>query len=340
MIRALVLTLLPLAAQADTIRIATFNTELSRDGPGLLLRDIQRGEPQVTAVVEVLAATRPDIVALQGIDWDLDGLALDALISTLKVAGLHYSHQFADQPNTGLETDLDLDGNGKTHEPRDAQGWGRFTGHGGIAVLSRFPISTPEVTSFTDLLWQDLPGATLPEINGAPFLSEQAQAVQRLSSTAHWMIPIDTPVGQMDLMTFHATPPVFDGPEDRNGLRNRDETRLWSLLLDGALGPAPKDRFVIAGDANVDPHLGDGRKDAIEALLSDPRLQDPRPKTPEGSLTTVTWKGVGDRRVDYVLPSADWVVEDAGIYWPETEGHEPAASASRHRLVWVDLSVN
>lgn len=340
MIRALVLMLLPMAAQADTIRIATFNTELSRDGPGLLLRDIQRGDPQVAAVVEVLTATRPDIVALQGIDWDLDSLALSALASALKDAGLNYPHQFAEQPNTGLETDIDLDGNGQTHEPRDAQGWGRFTGQGGLAVLSRFPIAVPEVTSFTDMLWQDLPGATLPKVNGSPFPSKQAQAIQRLSSTAHWMIPIEAPDGRLNLMTFHATPPVFDGPEDRNGLRNRDETQLWSLLLDGAFGPAPERRFVIAGDANVDPKLGDGRKDAIRALLSDPRLQDPQPKARDGSLTTVTWKGVGDRRVDYILPSADWLVEDAGVFWPDTAGHEPAATASRHRLVWVDLSAD
>ena len=30
------------AAQADPLRIATFNTELQREGPGLLLRDILR----------------------------------------------------------------------------------------------------------------------------------------------------------------------------------------------------------------------------------------------------------------------------------------------------------
>jgi len=337
MIRALVLLLLPFAAQAETLRIATYNTELSRDGPGLLLRDLQRGDPQVDAVVQVLTATRPDVVALQGIDWDLDQRALSALVQTLREAGLDYLYQFTERPNSGLETDLDLDGDGQTHSPRDAQGWGRFTGHGGLAVLSRFPIVAEDVTSYSSLLWRDLPGATLPQTDGAPFPSSQAQAIQRLSSTAHWVIPIDAPGGRVTLMTFHATPPVFDGPEDRNGLRNRDEIRLWSLLLDGALGPPPTDRFVLAGDANLDPVKGDGRKDAINELLSDPRLQDPQPRAPDGSLTTVTWKGVGDMRVDYVLPSADWKVSDAGVFWPDSEARDLAATASRHRLVWVDL---
>ena len=29
-------------------------------------------------------------------------------------------------------------------------------------------------------------------------------------------------------LVSHPTPPVFDGPEDRNGTRNHDEIRLWS----------------------------------------------------------------------------------------------------------------
>ncbi len=338
MIRALVLLLLPIAVQADILRVATYNTELSRNGPGLLLRDIQRGDPQVTAVVNVLAAIRPDIVALQGVDWDMDGLALSALVQVLDKAGVPYPYQYAKQPNSGLETGVDLDGDGQTHGPRDSQGWGRFTGHGGLAVLSRYPIETQNVSSYSDLLWRNLPGATLPRVDDDPFPSDRAQSIQRLSSTGHWVIPIRAPGGRLSLMTFHATPPVFDGPEDRNGLRNRDEIRFWSLLMDGALGPAPSDRFIIAGDANLDPNLGEGRKGAINTLLSNPRLQDPRPSDPDGAQTTVTWKGVGDRRVDYVLPSADWKVLDAGVYWPDAPQRDMVETASRHRLVWVDLT--
>ncbi|MDA7964320.1 endonuclease/exonuclease/phosphatase family protein [Ruegeria sp.] len=342
MIRVLLLVVLPFAALADPLRIATFNTELSRDGPGLLLRDITRGDKQVDAVVAVLVESRPDIVALQGIDWDLDGMTLSALTDALSQAGLSYTHSFAEQPNSGLETALDLDGDGRTQGPGDAQGWGEFTGQAGLAVLSRYPIARDEVRSFTDLLWRDLPGATLPQVDKTPFPSAQAQKVQRLSSTAHWVVPIDTPQGRVDLMTFHATPPVFDGPEDRNGLRNRDEIRLWQLLLDGALGDPPSAHFVIAGDVNIDPERGDGRKEAIHNLLADPRLQDPKPRSPAGTLATVEWKGLGEMRVDYVLPSVTWQVLDAGVYWPaeETPGRDQAETASRHRLVWVDLVRN
>ncbi len=338
MIRALFVLLLPLTAQAETLRVATFNTELSREGPGLLLRDIQRGDPQVDAVIAVLAATRPDIVALQGIDWDLDGLALSALSDALTENGLRYPYSFAAQPNSGMETPLDLDGDGKTGGPGDAQGWGRYTGHGGLAVLSRYPIATDQAQIYSTMLWRDLPGAVLPVAQEAPFPSAQAQAIQRLSSTSHWVLPIDAPGGRLNLMTFHATPPVFDGPEDRNGLRNRDEVRFWSLLLNRELGPAPSGRFVIAGDANLDPERGEGRNRAIRQLLQHPLLQDPVPSDPAGSASTVLWKGVGEMRVDYVLPSADWQVRDAGVYWPDPPQREDAETASRHRLVWVDLT--
>ncbi|WP_170327853.1 endonuclease/exonuclease/phosphatase family protein [Ruegeria arenilitoris] len=340
MIRILLLLLLPVMAQAQTVRIATYNTELSRDGPGLLLRDIRRGDQQVQAVVEVLVATQPDILALQGIDWDLNAEALIALIEQLRAAGLDYSYHFAAQPNAGLETSLDLNGDGRAHGPADAQGWGRFTGQGGLAVLSRYPIHSGDVQAFTDLLWRDLPGAQMPVSDNGPFPSEEAQSIQRLSAVAHWIVPVDTPLGTMDLMTFHAAPPVFDGPEDRNGLRNRDEIRLWSVVLDGQLGHKPDGPFVIAGDANQDPERGEGRREAIQALLADPRLQDPRPADVSGALTTVEWKAVGEMRVDYLLPSTDLQVTSSGVFWPEPGSPERAAAeqASRHRLVWVDVT--
>ena len=33
---------------------------------------------------------------------------------------------------------------------------------------------------------------------------------------------------KIHFLVSHPTPPVFDGPEDRNGRRNHDEIRLWA----------------------------------------------------------------------------------------------------------------
>ncbi|TDX24240.1 endonuclease/exonuclease/phosphatase family metal-dependent hydrolase [Rhodovulum visakhapatnamense] len=348
-----------LPAAAD-LRVASYNAELSRKGPGLLLRDILSGKDgQVAAVVEVIAAARPDILALQGIDFDLDGLALAALADLLRARDLDYPHRFALSPNTGLRTGLDLDGDGRLGGPRDAQGFGYFAGQDGMAILSRFPILTDEVRDFSAMLWRDLPGATLPETDGTPFPSAEAQAVQRLSTTGHWDVPVDLGGSVLHLLTFHATPPVFDGPEDRNGLRNRDELRLWTLYLDGALDvPPPRGTFVVLGDANLDPEDGDGRSAAMRAFLADPRLTDPLPKSPGGAAApqtgtnatqrgapardTANWPedGPGNLRVDYVLPSSKIDITGAGVFWP-ADGPlaETVRTASRHRLVWVDLAL-
>ena len=349
----LLLFALPVRAET-TLRVATFNVELLRDGPGILLRDIRGGsDPQVQAVVEVLIATRPDILALQGIDYDHGLAALTALAEELDQTGLSYPHRFALPTNRGLHTGLDLDGDGRTGEAADAQGYGRFYGQGGMAVLSRFPIDRDRVQDFTELPWADLPGAQQPRRpDGALFPDPTTAAAQRLSSSGHWVVPIQMPDGQMvSLLTFHASPPVFDGPEDRNGLRNADEIRLWVAFLDEKLGQPIDNPFVIAGSATLDPNDSDGRHEAIRALLAHPRLRPTRPSSPgarqagdqghrgPNELDTVDWTGVGRLRVDYVLPSSDLQVGEQVVYWPApgAEGANAADVASRHRLVYVDL---
>jgi hypothetical protein len=70
-------------------------------------------------------------------------------------------------------------------------------------------------------------------------------------------MPLMTQDDSINIMPFSATPPVFDGPEDRNWLQNRDELPLWTHLLDGDLSALPQ-YFVILGNANLDPMNGDG----------------------------------------------------------------------------------
>lgn len=331
------------AANAESIRIATYAAPLSRDGPGLLLRDIGRDHDQLDAILSVIDMVNPDILLLTDFDYDYDNLALTAFADR---AG--YPHQFATRPNTGQMTDQDLDQNGKLGEARDAHGYGRFPGDGGMAVLSRWPIDDRKVRDFSTLLWRDLPGSTLPE-NWPAAVND----IQRLSTAGHWVVPISAPGGTLNLLAFAATPPVFDGPEDRNGLRNRDELRFWTLLLDGQYGPAPQS-FVIAGNANLDPRDGQGISLTMAQFLSDPRLQDLRPisagadipdpkQNGDPATDTVDWPqdGPGNLRVSYVLPAADWNVTDAGVFWPLPDAASPLGAdgllAGPHRLVWVDV---
>lgn len=342
---------------ADTFRIATYNAELSRRGPGLLFAAILKGDPQVQAVQAVIVANHPDILLLTGFDYDAGQVALTAFADGLAQRGLTYPHLFALRPNTGMATGFDLDADGVLGGPGDAQGWGRFSGADGMAILSRFPIGSDAAHDFSAMLWRDLPGAVLPD-----GMAGDVAALQRLSTTGHWDVPVEVPGGDLHLLAYYATPPVFDGPEDRNGLRNAAETAFWSAYIGGQLAtPGPDSRFVILGDANLDPVDGDGRGGAMAALLSDPRLHDPLPASTGGkvaadpgqngdpALDTASWPDAagspGNLRVDYVLPSADLTVTGSGVFWP-APGEAGAAlltpggiMASRHRLVWVDIAM-
>src|SRR5690606_22838280 len=141
-------------------------------------------------------------------------------------------HRFAFRPNTGRATGLDLDGDGRLGGPGDAQGYGRFDGEGGMLILSRFPIESAAALDFSGFLWVDLPGG----LSAEAALGPEAIGRQRLSTTGHWDVPVVMPDGaRLRLLAFAATPPVFDGPEDRNGRRNHDETVFWLRYLEGRL---------------------------------------------------------------------------------------------------------
>lgn len=343
------------AANAQTLRIATFNVDLSRKGPGLLLRDIARGDAKAEAVAQVIARVAPDILLLNGVDYDHDGLTLGALAALIAARGHDMEHRFAARPNSGWATDHDLDGDGRRGGAGDSHGWGRYAGEDGMAVLSRYPIGA--VRDLSGLIWAEQDWALLPRGETGPFPSRAAMEVQRLSSVGHWVVPVEVEGRVLTLLAFHATPPVFDGPEDRNGKRNHDEIMLWRHLLDGALGAAPREAFAVIGDANLDPVDGEGIKPAIRGLLADGRLQDAQPASAgaraaadvghqgDPALDTADWPGAedgerpGNMRVDYVLPSADLRVLDAGVFWPEpgTPDANLVRAASRHRLVWVDI---
>lgn len=335
-------------AAAETLRIATFNADLSREGPGLLARDIAGGEdPQVAAVVAVIAASGADVLLLTEFDWDQSGTALAALQARLVAAGAPYVHAYAPQPNTGLPSGHDLDRDGSTDGPRDSLGYGELTGHRGMALLSRLPIDPDGLRNMTGFLWRDLPGGRLADARLPDTLAERMP----LATTAFWDVPVATHGGaRLHLLGFAAGAPVFP-PEAMNRARNGDEAAFWSAYLDARLGFAPPaSTFVVLGDANCDTAAGACDPSALSALLADPRLSDPQPPSAGAAaagspLATAAWADnprVGrNLRVDYVLPSSDLVITASGVLWP-AEGEPLAATVARaspHRLVWVDVEL-
>ncbi len=363
-------------ARAETLRIATFNVDLSRDGPGVLLGELT-GEPKakVLAAVAVIQAVRPDVLVIQKFDYDPKGRALGAFAALLAAgeAGIDYGHRYAGPVNAGIPSGFDLDGDGLVMGWSDALGWGKYPGHGGMAVLSRLPLDVGAVRTFRGLVWREAPGAGLPRNpDGSAFFTEAAAEVLPLSSRSHWQVPVVLPGGgRLDLLTAHPTPPLFDGPEGMNRRRNRDEVAFFARYLDGAeivddqglRAAAPAGPLVVLGDFNLDPVDGSGEGEAIAALLGHGRLQDPRPSSRgaalaaerdggangrhrgEAALDTADWRddpGPGNLRVSYVLPARNLEVADAGVFWPAPReaGAQMLAEGSPHRLVWVDIRLD
>ncbi len=375
----------------NALRIAVFNVNLARRSAGKLIDDFRAlpggdNAARLNAIVEIIQRVAPDILVINELDYDPAGEALALFETELAVGrsgapGLAFGHRFTAPVNTGVRSGFDLDGDGKDYNPADAFGWGVFEGQFGMAVLSSAPLAVDKARTFQKLTWASAPWARQPmKPDGAPYYAAEAWAALRLSSKSHWDVAATLPDGRVvHLLVSHPTPPVFDGPEDRNGLRNAAEILFWRDYVSGAewmvddkggRGGLPAEAsFVILGDLNNDPKDGDGRHDAIDALLALPRVQDPGPTSRGGveaakaqggenakhlgdpALDTSDWKDSGRRapgnlRVDYILPSADLEILEAGVFWPPTA--EPlsrlvaatekgAPLGSDHRLVWIDI---
>ncbi len=340
-----------------TLRVATFNAALSGETADDLAERLATGEdPQLRRVAAIIQHVRPDVLLLNEFDHRPDEPPHDQTLARQFQDNYLARPQFGQKPiryptaysprvNTGQPTGLDLDGDGTADGPGDAHGWGKFPGQYGMLVLTQFGTDGVLGRDERRYLWDDLPFSFYPE----DFYPAAAQRVLRLSSKTHKLLPMEVAGREFALLISHPTPPVFDGPEDRNGKRNFDQTE----------GP-----LIVMGDLNADPNDGESLPGAMDQLLTNDRLQDPRPRSDGGAeaagrdgginaghrtdpaLDTADWnddpeRGPGNLRVDYVLPSVEWQVRGAGVFWPaEGEPGQEWVGASDHRLVWVDLALD
>jgi len=363
-------------ATAETLRIAVYNASMNRDAAGLLAEALSTpDDPQIAAIASVILEVAPDVLLINEFDY-AEGNA--ALFVDTYLDGT-YPYVFEAPSNTGTASGIDLNGDGEIGTEsfayaNDAFGFGFFEGQFGMAVLSRYPIDTDALRTFQTFLWADMPDARLPvNEDGSSYYSEDALEIFRLSSKSHWDVPITVGDSTIHLLASHPTPPVFDGPEDRNGTRNADEIRFWADYVEGADyiyddagttgGLAEGAHFVIAGDLNSDPFDGDSLPGAVQQLLDLPLINTSITPSSEGGTAAAAQGGSnethtgdpafdtadfgddpdnfgpGNLRVDYVLPSATLTLEDAGVFWPTEGDLARAAEASDHRLVWIDVTL-
>ncbi len=373
-----------------TVRFATFNASLNRNSEGALIADLSTPDnEQAKTVAEIIQRSAPDVLLINEFDYDAKGMALRLFkknyleVSQNGQAPISYRYSYLAPSNTGVQSGIDLDSSGVIGDLGDAYGFGFFPGQYGMVLLSKYPIAQYHVRTFREFLWKDMPGALLPDDESTPVVgdwySDQALDVFRLSSKSHWDIPVKISGRLVHVLASHPTPPVFDGPEDRNGRRNHDEIRFWADYISpeksayiyddkGRLGGLDQgELFVVMGDLNADPEDGDSTNNAIGQLLDHEAINTAITPVSEGAAEAALLQGgandfhvggdafdtadfsdvaPGNLRVDYVLPSKFLHISQAGVFWPtqsqaefELVGEWPFPS-SDHRLTWVDIEKN
>ncbi len=360
------------------IRFATFNIAMGLESEGELYQRLKSGDDEnLKKVAAVIQQVRPDVLLLNEFDWyELDSalLFISNYLDNEQFGNesISYAHAISGAVNTGRDSNLDINSNGVLGEPEDAWGFGRFPGQYGMTVLSRFPLKLER--SFRFFKWSDMPGAMQPKNpDNSTWYPKQIWEKLRLSSKNHWDIAVTIDEHPVHFLVSHPTPPVFDGPEDRNGTRNHDEIRFWADYVEakrsayiyddaGTHGGLAKDtHFVIAGDQNADPVDGDSSASAILQLLEHPMINATCTPISDGGEEASHLQGgknlqhqgnpaadsgdfndrfTGNMRIDYALPSSTLKVVRCGIFWPAKNqpGHE-LIDVSDHRLVWVDVEI-
>jgi hypothetical protein len=354
-------------SSTKTLKVATYNASLFGKTAGAVANRLQGGKDrQARSIASIIQTVRPDLLIINEVDHDEDALTVKLLrdqylsVGQNDLEGIDFPYVYSAPSNTGVDSQQDLNRNGRLGDPEDAWGYGVYPGQYAFAVLSRFPIAEESIRTFQKFAWSQLPGALRPihPQSSVPYYSDEVWKSLRLSSKNHVDVPVQIADKTIHLLVSHPTPPVFDGPEDHNGCRNHDEISFWKHYLEGsskliddagqAGGLDPNASFVILGDLNSDPKDGGSRQAAIQSLLGHPRVKDPLPRrssatdtTPASEATdTADFGKVGEVRVDYVLPSANFTVKQSGVFWP---ANKAAGSewihASDHRLVWVELNL-
>lgn len=377
--------------QPKTIRVATFNVSMEADNYSdrqeknltngstnknlLLKQHLQKKDhPQIKNIAEIIQRVRPHIILLNEFDFientqnGIEAFQKNYLsVSQNQQKPIHFKYYYVNSVNTGEPSPFDLDKDGvASGMGGDAWGFGLFPGHYGMVLLSQFPIDKQSVRTFKLFPWSAMPGVQQPrnpETGERWYTPEEWQAL-RLSSKSHWDIPVHANNKVVHILASHPTPPVFDGPENRNGRRNYDEIRFWADYIkpqqsgyivddNGHQGGLPRNqRFVILGDLNAGTHAGEGHPAAINQLLLHPLVngavtpqsrgaQESFPEQEGSAAFTAEWAN----RIDYVLPSQFGIkARSNGVFWPSVNDPlyrliKSRAASSDHRLVWQDIEI-
>lgn len=360
-------------SESDSLRVATFDANLTRSAPGDLLEDLSApGAQDATDVADMVQQVRPDVLVLTGVDVDAGYDLVEAFNTNYLAvggdeAGITYPYSYTAPSNAGVESGADLDRDGTIGGPGDALGYGEFPGQASMLVYSKYPIDEGAVRDFTSLSWDKMPNNSIPDD-----VSDLERDILPLASVAHWDIPVDVDGETVHILAASGA----DASETPYGeARNQDQIRFWQDYLDhdtdyivdhrGDSGPLDDDaQFVLAGSLKADPH-GNGPADstAISELLEHEEITDPQPartlassalrtgtlpNTPQFRYHTAPDPEERDEtyRSDYVLVDSELNVTDSGVLETAVQrddayrgffGMQPENNSNH--LVWADADL-
>lgn len=372
------------------LRVATFNVSMEalnyvdksksdtvNVNSNELTYALQNHNQQIRNIAEIIQRVNPDIILLNEFDR-VDDSASNIRYFLNKYLGkpqhnqhpINYPYFYQGPVNTGVTVNSDSNNDAKSNQlPSDTHGFGYFIGHFGMVLLSKYPIDENAIRTFQKFKWHDMPNPLIPinpETN-QPWYTKETWQELRLSSKSHWDIPIKINGKTIHILASHPTPPVFDGPENRNGKRNHDEIRFWFDYINTKQGAYIYDdnnlkgalmanqRFIIIGDQNASRVEGDAvitkNSQGIIALLNSDKIQDSLPssiggkKHSIGNINGIHHTAYWGMRADYVLPSTfGFIIKKSGVFWPQQDEDtyrliKNRQASSDHRLVWVDVEL-
>lgn len=249
-------------------------------------------DEQATAAAEVLARFAPDVVNINELQYDIQGVPTssspgqpkaDAKPGTFGGAAEN-AKRLADRVR-GVDPTADYpyviqtlgnsgflwEGSNNGSAVFDLRGWGEWRGRFNTAILSKWPILEDQIRVIADFAWEDLPDNLIAQME-----TEQGLTVPQgwpLFEKCLNVIPVQIGDEVVHFVLLHPVTPVYDVI---NTYRNHDELHALQLFLEGKLpgvDPLPEGaKYVVIGDLNADPEDGDGIEGSIQQVLDHPGL--------------------------------------------------------------------
>ena len=233
------------AAPSADVRFATFNASLNRSAAGQLVERPVQPAATTSAVARRATSPRsssapdPDVLLINEFDFDADGRRRDLFrdnflavsqngapadrLPVLLHRAVEHRHPVGLRPRQQRGTDRRpaTTRSASASSPASSAWWSSRSTR---STRRRAHVPELPVEGHAGRPAARRPGHAEP----ADWYSPEELDVFRLSSKSHWDVPIQVGGKTVHFLVSHPTPPVFDGPEDRNGTRNHDEIRFWA----------------------------------------------------------------------------------------------------------------